>query len=329
MALVETLVHETSTTSGTGDLDLDGPVAGARSFLAAFGASAKCLYFTRDADDYEYGRGTVISGTPNKLQRDAIPIGSSNGGALVNWPVGGKRDVYSELPAERMLIGRHNTTATTDPVVGDDSDDGYARGSNWFNTSSGAAFRCMDPAVAAAVWQLMGPGLELIEVLSASASATLDLETGFGPVYGVHLFVIDEILAATAGQPFRGRVKVGGSWRNGGVDYAVSQTEWIHDAAASHPVGGTDAHMKFTRSAAGNASSQTINGLIYLFTPDATVAATRFLSSVQYLTNGSKYATVLSNAWFIGNNLAVDGVRFFFGSGNITSGKILHYGMRE
>ena len=189
MALVETLVHETSTTSGTGDLDLDGPVDAARTFLAAFGASGKCLYVVRDGDDYEYGEGTVISGTPNKLQRGATPIGSSNGGALVSWPVGGKRDVYSELPAERMLIGRHNTTATTDPTVTDDSAAGYARGSLWFNTAvEGVVFQCSDPAVGAAVWRRLGLPFEgslfRLGLANNGTDADHDIDVAAGRCYG-------------------------------------------------------------------------------------------------------------------------------------------------
>ena len=47
----------------------------------------------------------------------------------------------------------NNTTATTDPTVGDDSGDGYSVKSIWLNQSSGEAFLCFDASVGAAVWK--------------------------------------------------------------------------------------------------------------------------------------------------------------------------------
>jgi hypothetical protein len=45
-----------------------------------------------------------------------------------------------------------NNIAATSPTVNDDSGDGYAVGSRWFNTVAGAMFVCRSAAVGAAVW---------------------------------------------------------------------------------------------------------------------------------------------------------------------------------
>lgn len=47
----------------------------------------------------------------------------------------------------------HNQDATTDPGAGDDSGDGYERGSHWINQTSDEAFICLDATAAAAVWK--------------------------------------------------------------------------------------------------------------------------------------------------------------------------------
>jgi len=47
---------------------------------------------------------------------------------------------------------KYNLTATTDPGVGDDSDDGYSVGSRWINVTLDKEFVCLDATVGAAVW---------------------------------------------------------------------------------------------------------------------------------------------------------------------------------
>ena len=49
-----------------------------------------------------------------------------------------------------------NYGATSDPTTGDDSADGYIRGSVWINTSGNKVFFCSSPAAGAAVWMQAG-----------------------------------------------------------------------------------------------------------------------------------------------------------------------------
>jgi len=50
------------------------------------------------------------------------------------------------------LALKNNYTATTDPTVNDDVDEGYDVGSTWINNTSGAIFVCIDNTDGAAVW---------------------------------------------------------------------------------------------------------------------------------------------------------------------------------
>ena len=54
--------------------------------------------------------------------------------------------------AQAALLPQNNYTATADPTVNDDADDGYTAGSEWLNTVSGDQFLCSDPTVGSAVW---------------------------------------------------------------------------------------------------------------------------------------------------------------------------------
>lgn len=55
-------------------------------------------------------------------------------------------------------VVKHNITATTDPGVGDDSDDDYGVKSVWINVTLDTAWVCVDATVGAAVWLQIGAG---------------------------------------------------------------------------------------------------------------------------------------------------------------------------
>ena len=78
-------VRETSTTTGTGTYTLAGAPAGYQAF-SVLGANNLCKYFATDGTNWEEGIGTVLTG-PARLARTHI-LGSSNGGAAVNWGAG-------------------------------------------------------------------------------------------------------------------------------------------------------------------------------------------------------------------------------------------------
>lgn len=82
-------VKETSATTGTGTLSLDGAPTGFQTFLTALGTGNSCTFLTSDGTNWEVAKGTVTSGSPNTLSRTTI-LASSNGGSAVNWAVGSK-----------------------------------------------------------------------------------------------------------------------------------------------------------------------------------------------------------------------------------------------
>ena len=104
MALViNDRVKETSTTTGTGTLDLAGAETGYEGFVAGIGDGNKTYYAIElnSAGEWEVGIGTVTDATPDTLSRDTI-ISSSNGDAAVNFSAGTK-NVFCTLPAKRTI----------------------------------------------------------------------------------------------------------------------------------------------------------------------------------------------------------------------------------
>ncbi len=114
MALVvKDRVRETSTTTGTGTLTLDGAVTGFQTFSNAIGNTNTTYYTITNNTDWEVGLGTVGAGT---LARTTI-LSSSNANAAVNFTAGTK-DVFVTYPAERALYtdGSSNAIALGTPA---------------------------------------------------------------------------------------------------------------------------------------------------------------------------------------------------------------------
>ena len=97
-------VKETSTTTGTGTLNLGGAQTGFETFVAGIGNTNTTYYaiFNQGTAEFEVGIGTVADATPDTLSRDTI-ISSSNGDAAVNF-TGGTKDVFCTLPASKAVF---------------------------------------------------------------------------------------------------------------------------------------------------------------------------------------------------------------------------------
>jgi len=94
-------IRETTTTTGTGTLNLSGAVSGFVSFVAGVGTGSVVYYLVqhRDPDfpEWEIGVGTVTDATTDTLSRSRI-VASSNSGNAVNFTAGTK-DVRLVNPA--------------------------------------------------------------------------------------------------------------------------------------------------------------------------------------------------------------------------------------
>ena len=116
MALVlDDRVKETSTTTGTGTLDLSGAVSGFQTFVAGIGDSNTTYYaiVNRDEAEWETGLGTITDSSTDTLARTTV-IASSNSDSAVNFSSGTK-DVFVTLPASKVanLDSNNNLTIGT------------------------------------------------------------------------------------------------------------------------------------------------------------------------------------------------------------------------
>lgn len=92
-------VKETTTSTGTGTVSLDGAVSGFQTFVAGIGDANTCHYAIvhQSAAEWEVGLGTVTDASPDTLARTAV-YASSSGTSAVNFSAGTK-DVFVTFPA--------------------------------------------------------------------------------------------------------------------------------------------------------------------------------------------------------------------------------------
>jgi hypothetical protein len=106
-------VRETTQTTGTGTITLDGAVQGFQSF-AVIGNNNTTYYTINRGLEWEVGVGTYYGGT---LSRDTV-YESSNSNNKVNFSAGSK-DVFVTLPSEQAVTSGTDVTFTkvTTPTV--------------------------------------------------------------------------------------------------------------------------------------------------------------------------------------------------------------------
>jgi hypothetical protein len=112
-------VKETTTTTGTGTVNLGGALDTFQTFVAGVGGGNTTYYsiFHQTANEWEVGIGTVTDAATDTLSRDTV-ISSSNSDALVNFSAGTK-DVICTLPSEKsyVLDDAGDTTISADLSV--------------------------------------------------------------------------------------------------------------------------------------------------------------------------------------------------------------------
>ena len=104
MALViNDRVKETSTTTGTGTLNLAGASTGFVTFVAGIGNSNTTYYAIHEQGtaNWEVGIGTVTDATPDTLARTTVLNNSLGSTAKINFS--GTLDVFCTMPVSKTV----------------------------------------------------------------------------------------------------------------------------------------------------------------------------------------------------------------------------------
>jgi hypothetical protein len=101
-------VHQTSTTTGTGNLTLSGTPTAKQAFSAVLSTGDTCYGFVANQAANEWEINLFTMQADGTLARGASPLASSNAGALVNFSAGTK-DVMLDIPASLVAMLVLNT----------------------------------------------------------------------------------------------------------------------------------------------------------------------------------------------------------------------------
>ena len=148
MALViNDRVKETSTTSGTGTLNLAGAVTGFDTFVSGIGDTNTTYYaiFEQGTANWEVGLGTVGDATPDTLARTTVISNSLGNTDKISFG-GETADVFCTLPASKALYldasgALANATVITDANInasGSASSSTFLRGDNSWTAIAGS-----------------------------------------------------------------------------------------------------------------------------------------------------------------------------------------------
>ena len=103
MALVlNDRVKETSTSTGTGTINLAGASQDFIGFVAGIGTTNKTYYCIQNTgqDEFEVGIGTVTDASPDTLSRDTV-ISSTNSNNLVDFSW--TKEVFCTIPHTKLF----------------------------------------------------------------------------------------------------------------------------------------------------------------------------------------------------------------------------------
>ncbi len=165
----------------------------------------------------------------------------------------------------------------------------------------------------------------LIQTQTASNDATIDF-TGIDSTYDTYILYASNVVPVTNSQELHLRFESGGTWQTATYKWAYEGSS----AAPSRTNTGSPSDSKIELS--GTVGSDTGEGISFdlkLFGPSNTALYKKIHgTSTIDLSNADLVRYLFTGAWKGGTG-AVTGLRFFFQSGNIESGKFSLYGVKS
>lgn len=175
---------------------------------------------------------------------------------------------------------------------------------------------------------LMTPGWVYLSTVTASASATVDIETTLNSTYDRYVIVITDYQPATDATDMWVRLKIAGSYHSGASDYYWTRvTQGTSTTIGSNHAG--DTKMPIVNSMS-NVSTVKASGIIYIDTPSSTSINKSISWDVSY-SNAATDTPFYSKGTGldVSGTGAVTGVRILSSSGNITTGTFVLFGLRK
>ena len=182
--------------------------------------------------------------------------------------------------------------------------------------------------------------LVLIKTLTASSSATLSFVHGTDGVvldstYPIYKFEFINIHPATDNVQFmhNGSIDAGSNYNvvktttMFSADHAEDDSDATLNYNSAHDIAQGTGNAKFTYNC-GNDNDQALSGEMLLFNPSSTTFVKHFTAVVS-TSHNANYEKTAYTAGYYNNTSDLDAMQFTFSSGNIDSGKIKLYGIKD
>lgn len=175
-----------------------------------------------------------------------------------------------------------------------------------------------------------GGGPVLLQTLTASSSATLDFTSWYTGIYDEYEIHFIDVVPATDGTAFAMRMST-----DGGTTWPAStQYEYENFAVlaggSSAGVGANAQNSIAIVTNQSNLATHALSGKLTFYDPAGTAHYRRVVGQVVGADNvagGGRFINWSVAGMFNDTTTGVNGLRFFFGSGNIASGTIRIYGV--
>jgi hypothetical protein len=197
---------------------------------------------------------------------------------------------------------------------------------DWTASLTGPALQSVaQSAITGASW-----GSTLISTASASASAAIDFTSGIDSTYDEYeLHILNAVPATDAAVPWV-RMSQSATFRTSSYNYTENKTS----GSTNTPAGSSSASSFVLGSGIENTAVQGgVSGVFRIYMPSNT-ARNKFADwrVSGYLSSGAPEISVGCGTYDTagaGSQAAIDGLRFMFSTGNITSGDFKLYGIRK
>lgn len=234
------------------------------------------------------------------------------GGAIVTGDASGQ--------LELQAAGNTGLTLNSSRAVGVGSSPSFGTSGQVLQSNGSAA---------APTWVTPTPGaLTLLSTVTASTSATVDVETTFSSTYDVYIIQATGVTVDTGNVGLLCRFKVGGSYITSGSLYSYSVDHTGQGDATFQTVRSTAADEIQVVATGDIGSASTLYASFQMRIDQ--VASTAFHKTATWtgmsLDTGSVYVNQCGGGR-ISNADALTGIRFFASSGNILAGKFRLYGV--
>lgn len=166
-----------------------------------------------------------------------------------------------------------------------------------------------------------------LSTVTASNSATVDIETTFNSTYDTYYIVASKIVPQTSGESLYCRLKVNGSYDTSSYRFHAilnDDTETAYNYTRS-----SNASWIRIMPALGNSTGQNCEFVARVTQPALTTNTKMITHQGSYIDGSNRVGWILGAGDYSASQAALTGVRFVMSSGNITSGVFRLYGVKN